>query len=101
MHVDKEFQVVDRLKHSPHKQRYLVTIFYREPTYAKYAGDKTDPFRASYEVEALNIVTARMLALKAFRETEKSSSVGWIRTVERIDCQVIGDDVVCKGMTEE
>lgn len=83
--------------------RYLVTIHYKEPTYQKRAPSnraRRYPYTACYEVTTSTADRARALALNEFRETARNSSVGWIREVDRVECTLLGDDVVCRKMGE-
>lgn len=86
------------------QQRYLVTIHYREPTFERHTyGDnvtRLHPFKVRYEVTTLtaNEERARGLALREFYNMVAHSSVGWVRQIVQVDCEALGDDVICKVM---
>jgi len=85
------------------QQRYLVTIHYREPTYERHTYDnvtRLHPFKIRYEVTTLypNEERARGLALREFYHVAAHSSVGWVRQIVQMECEALGDDVVCVVM---
>jgi len=68
---------------------YIVTIYFREPTYEFKAGPKAEPYSTSYRIQAENKDEAERLALEAFRLQERSSHVSWIRDVEKVESRVV------------
>ena len=70
--------------------RYEVTIRYREPSYARAAGPRAEPYRWTYEIDSDDDADARKRALGQFREMERLSSVGWVREIDSIDVTVRG-----------
>jgi hypothetical protein len=83
--------------------RFLVTVLYRQPTYEKHACDdvsRLHPYRASYEVVTDDEGRARELAVREFRRTARESGSGWVRLIVGVECEALGDDVVCQVMGE-
>jgi hypothetical protein len=66
---------------------YRVTIYYREPTYELFSGKKADPYSWTFEVEAASAQTAELEALRQFDEMARSSSVGWVRRIVRVETE--------------
>jgi hypothetical protein len=66
------------------KNIYNVIIFYREPTYELYHGDKDTPYQFTYEVEAADEEKARASAIFRFNKTADKSHVHWSRRVVNI-----------------
>jgi hypothetical protein len=62
-------------------ERYLVTVYYREPTYELFSGAKAEPYHWTFEVEADDVEAAKRESLRQFRELASVSSVGWIRRI--------------------
>ena len=84
-------------------RRFLVTIHYREPTYERRVQERAarlHPFRASFEIRAGDMDQAREAALAEFRAVALESGSGWVRKVVRVDCEALGEDVVCREMVE-
>ena len=62
--------------------RYLVTIFYREPTYELEVGRKASPYRWRFDdIDVASEPEAVAEATRRFREIERLSGVGWQRDV--------------------
>ena len=76
-------------------EEYLVTIYYREPTYERYHGAKEKPYHWTYRVRAKGEKSARDGALMEFREMARLSNVGWGREVESVE--VCGVNQVPQG----
>ena len=63
---------------------YRVLIPYREPTYElRRGGPPAEPYLAELEVRAATPQEAIELAIEGFRQRARSSSVGWVREIER------------------
>ena len=65
---------------------FRVTVFYREPLYAKYAGVEERQYRGSFVVSASGEDEAVKRALAEFREVQAQSSVSWSRVIDRWEC---------------
>ena len=65
--------------------KFLVTVFYREPTYEQRVGDKAEPYRWTYRIAASTDRLAERAALAEFRRVASRSGSGWIRRVVRVD----------------
>ena len=67
------------------RQRFDVTIHYREPTYEDVVGRKECAYRWTFQLSAVDEADARNQALDEFRETERLSGVGWVREIATVD----------------
>jgi hypothetical protein len=67
---------------------YIVTIFFREPSYELRAGAKSEPYSAAYRIQAGSKEESERLALEAFRSQERGSNVSWGRVVEKIESRL-------------
>lgn len=88
----------------PTTRRYLVTIFYREPTYQRHTYgnvDRLHAYRGSYEVHARDADTATRLAVRAFERTAALSGSGWVRSIVDVRCQLLDDDVRCEVLGQD
>ena len=72
---------------------FRVTIFYREPTFERRHGRRTEPFRGTVDVHAGSPEQAIERGRAWFREMEDQSWVGWLREIERIDVDELEPDV--------
>ncbi len=66
---------------------FRVTIYYREPTYELFNGRKADPYFWTFEVEASTTEHAELEARRQFEEMARTSSVGWVRRIVRVDTE--------------
>ena len=79
--------------------RYRVTIYYCEPLYAQSRGIPLKEQRGTFEVDAHSEGQATSMAVEAFKEAARRSSVGWHREIVRVvlsrqsDAIVDGEDV--------
>ena len=64
---------------------FRVTVYYREPSYELAAGYKSAPYAWTYEIDAADAAAAETEALRRFDEMARSSSVGWVRRIVRVD----------------
>lgn len=72
----------------PTRSAWIVDITYREPGYAQRSGiDK--PHSGRFVVRAVDRNTAIEQAKIEFEAIARESGVGWVRVIERIDCQRI------------
>lgn len=88
----------------PTTRRYLVTIFYREPTYQRHTHGnvaRLHAYRASYEVHARDADTATGLARGEFERIAALSGCGWTRSVVDVRCEPLDDDVRCKVLGQD
>ena len=83
------------------RRRYLVTIYYREPSYERRQGGLIRLYRASYEVREESERRAIRRAKQSFDTTWKLSSVGWPRCIVRTNCWVLGPLPKEKGTETE
>lgn len=67
---------------------YIVTIFYREPSYELRAGIKEEPYSGSYRIQAGSQEESERLALEQFRRQENGSQVSWTRVVEKVESRL-------------
>jgi hypothetical protein len=66
--------------------RYRVQITYREPGYAEHSGtDK--PYTGRFIVQAADERDAIARAKAEFEEIARRSGVGWVRIIQRVDCE--------------
>jgi hypothetical protein len=63
---------------------FSVTIFYREPNYARGRGIPDREYRGTFNVTATSEDEAVRLATTQFREAAQRSSVSWTREITRI-----------------
>jgi hypothetical protein len=68
---------------------YVITIFFREPSYELRVGAKAEPYSASYRIQAGSKEESERLALEAFRWQESNSHVSWGREVEKIESRLV------------
>ncbi|MFH2005896.1 MAG: hypothetical protein ABI333_04825 [bacterium] len=69
--------------------QFSVTIFYREPSYARTTGSDEKLYRGSFEVQARDQEDAVGQALAQYKKIERLSGVGWVRRVVRVDCRLV------------
>lgn len=75
----------------PATASYRVTIFYREPHYARMRGIPDNEYRGSFDVTAGNEDDAVSLALARFKDAAQRSGVSWAREPTRVSCLRTGD----------
>lgn len=63
------------------RERFVVTVFYTEPTYAAHRGISPAVHRASFRVLAPNANEAGPLGRRAFRDAVALESVSWAREI--------------------
>ena len=68
----------------PAAARFRVTIYYREPTYARSRGIPDREYQGTFEVVAADTAEAVTLAIEEFRAAARRASVGWSREIVRV-----------------
>ena len=68
--------------------RYVVTIYFREPTFEARIGRKERPYRVSYDVTAASVERAEQSAIAQFEQTALDSWVSWVRQIVRVEVSV-------------
>jgi hypothetical protein len=63
--------------------KHWVTVTYREPTFAEWAGIPVEDRRWTFEVDARDAPSAIESARAEFDEMSTLSGVGWVREVVR------------------
>ena len=63
-----------------------MTVFYREPTFDAWSGQKREPFRGTFEVWGDDPAEAVEAAKEEFRRWARLSSVSWVREIVRTEC---------------
>lgn len=66
--------------------RYRVTIYYREPGYARSRGIDDREYRGTFTVSARDDAEAERLAIARFKEISAKATVSWERRITRVSC---------------
>ena len=76
-----------RVRISEWMRRFRVTVFYREPTYARYRGIETKTYRGSFTVRAHSETEAIEKARALFEDAARAATVSWPREIVRTECK--------------
>jgi Mg-chelatase subunit ChlD len=70
---------------APPLPEWKVRIVYVEPTYAKHHDQPEQEYSGTFTVRASNEAIAEALARDEFQRAAKKASVGWVRTIVRVE----------------
>jgi hypothetical protein len=77
-----------------------VTIYYREPSYARSRGIPVHEQRGTFEVTAHGEDEAKRLAVEEFKEAARRSSVNWVREITRVTFEKPSEPVVDESLAK-
>lgn len=69
---------------------FVVEVRYREPGYEARHGERAEPYRFRYRIDAHDPAAATAIALREFHDITARSSVGWARVIVDVVATPVG-----------